>query len=185
MNIAMVTLFFPLAVTMCLRVLSKSLLNSGSLGVMTTSLGSLFQCLTNLRVKNLFLIPSLDLPWHNFMLFLGPYHWSPERRDECLPLLFPSWGSCRPPGGVPSVSSSLGWTNQGISAAPPTASSADPLPGLTTWCRKHKEDLVQQAQALHTRLCTLGLCFCSSVPQQPFPALQRNLISIGWSVLWL
>mgnify|MGYP001857388908 CR=1 FL=1 len=32
-------------------------------------LGNLFQCLTTLPVKNIFLIPNLTLPWHSFMLF--------------------------------------------------------------------------------------------------------------------
>lgn len=36
---------------------------------MITYLGSLFQCLTNLGVKNLILISSLNLPWDNFILF--------------------------------------------------------------------------------------------------------------------
>lgn len=53
--------------TICLRALFKCFLNSGRLSVMTTSLGSLFQSPANLWVKNLFLIPSLNLPWHSFM----------------------------------------------------------------------------------------------------------------------
>ena len=36
---------------------------------MTTSLGSLFQCMTTLSVKNLFLISSLNLPCHSLTPF--------------------------------------------------------------------------------------------------------------------
>ncbi|KAK4824615.1 LOW QUALITY PROTEIN: hypothetical protein QYF61_016921 [Mycteria americana] len=38
-------------------------------GDLTTSLGSLFQCLTTLSVKKLFLISNLSLPWHNLRTF--------------------------------------------------------------------------------------------------------------------
>ncbi|KAK4831181.1 LOW QUALITY PROTEIN: hypothetical protein QYF61_015913 [Mycteria americana] len=38
-------------------------------GDSTTSLGSLFQCLTTLSVKKFFLISSLNLPWHNLRPF--------------------------------------------------------------------------------------------------------------------
>lgn len=39
------------------------------LGVMSTSLGILFQCPTTLSVNNLFLIFNLNFPCHSFMLF--------------------------------------------------------------------------------------------------------------------
>ncbi|KAK4824091.1 hypothetical protein QYF61_010602 [Mycteria americana] len=38
-------------------------------GDSTTSLGSLFQCLTTLSVKKFFLISNLNLPWHNLRPF--------------------------------------------------------------------------------------------------------------------
>ncbi|KAK4810608.1 hypothetical protein QYF61_007345 [Mycteria americana] len=38
-------------------------------GDSTTSLGSLFQCLTTLSVKKFSLISNLNLPWHNLRLF--------------------------------------------------------------------------------------------------------------------
>ena len=41
---------------LCLTALSRCFLNSGKLGVVTVSLGRLFQCLTTLLVDNLFLI---------------------------------------------------------------------------------------------------------------------------------
>lgn len=50
--------------------------------------------------------------------FLGSCHWSQEWRDGYLPLLFPLWRCWRPQWGLPSVSSSPGWTNQVTSAIP-------------------------------------------------------------------
>ncbi|KAK4810503.1 hypothetical protein QYF61_004283 [Mycteria americana] len=47
-------------------------------GDSTTSLGSLFQCLTTLSVKKFFLISNLNLPWHNlrpFPLILSLVTW--------------------------------------------------------------------------------------------------------------
>jgi len=52
-----------------LRALSKYLLNTDGLGASTTSLESLFQCLTNLSVKKCFLMSSLNLLWHSFEPF--------------------------------------------------------------------------------------------------------------------
>ncbi|KAJ7414025.1 hypothetical protein WISP_86830 [Willisornis vidua] len=51
----------PKNYTMYLKALSKCL-NSDRFGAMTTSLGSQFQCLTILQVKNLFVKSSLNLP---------------------------------------------------------------------------------------------------------------------------
>lgn len=33
-------------------------------------------------------------PQHNLRWFSRSCQWSSQRRDQCLPLLFPSWGSC-------------------------------------------------------------------------------------------
>lgn len=54
---------------MFLRVLSKHFLNSTWLGAVTSSLGSLCQCPTILSLKNLFLIPNLNIPCCSFMPF--------------------------------------------------------------------------------------------------------------------
>ncbi|KAJ7408627.1 hypothetical protein WISP_120305 [Willisornis vidua] len=53
--------------TVYLGALLKCFWNSVRLGAVTICLGSLFQCPTTLKEKNVFLISSLDLPWHNFM----------------------------------------------------------------------------------------------------------------------
>lgn len=50
-----------------LSVLSECLLNADRHGASATSLGSLFQCLSNLTVKNFFLLSSLTIPWHSFV----------------------------------------------------------------------------------------------------------------------
>jgi len=62
---------------------SKWFLNTSRDGDSTTSLGSLFQCLTTLSVKKFFLISNLNLPWHS----LRPYvHVSYEERTvEFIP----------------------------------------------------------------------------------------------------
>ena len=44
---------------------STGFLNTSRDGNSTTSLSSLFQCLTTLSVKKFFLISNLNLPWHN------------------------------------------------------------------------------------------------------------------------
>jgi len=62
----------PKIQTIWLRAQSKHL-NSKRLGAMTTSLGSLFQCVTTLSVKNLFLMSSLNLPYCS----LTPFPWGP------------------------------------------------------------------------------------------------------------
>ena len=49
-------------------------------GDSTTSLGSLFQCLTNLLVKKFFLIPNVNLPWGN----LRPF---PLVLSSCFPVV--------------------------------------------------------------------------------------------------
>ena len=48
--------------------MSTCFLNTSRDGDSTTSLGSLFQCLTTLSVKKFFLIYSLNLPWRNLRL---------------------------------------------------------------------------------------------------------------------
>lgn len=68
---------------MLFRALSKCLLNTDRHGALVSLLGSQFQCLTTLKVKNFFLIPSLTL--HSATLF---YCWLPVRRDWYLPLHF-------------------------------------------------------------------------------------------------
>ena len=59
---------------MHLRALSKRFFHSGRLGAVTTSLGSLFQCVTTLSVNTD--IPSGLVAGH-------------QSRDQCLPLLSP------------------------------------------------------------------------------------------------
>jgi len=54
---------------MSLSTASKQFLNASRDGYSTTSLGSLFQCLTTLSVKKCFLISNLNLPWHNLRPF--------------------------------------------------------------------------------------------------------------------
>ena len=49
---------------------------------------------------------NLALPCHSSMLFPHIMSQSPERRNQCCPPL-PSWGSCGPQRGFPSVSSGL------------------------------------------------------------------------------
>ncbi|KAJ7417988.1 cAMP and cAMP-inhibited cGMP 3',5'-cyclic phosphodiesterase 10A [Willisornis vidua] len=57
----------PKSHIMCLRALSKCFLISERLGAVTTFLESLLQCPTTLWLKNLFLIPNLNLPQLSFM----------------------------------------------------------------------------------------------------------------------
>lgn len=67
---------------------TPSLLNAFRDGDTITSLGSLFQCLTILSMKNFFLISHLDLPWHNtrqYPLVLLLVTW--EKRSTCYNLL--------------------------------------------------------------------------------------------------
>ncbi|KAK4824318.1 LOW QUALITY PROTEIN: hypothetical protein QYF61_013593 [Mycteria americana] len=59
-------------------------------GDSTTSLGSLFQCLTTLSVKKFFLIPNLSLPWCNlrpFPLILSLVTWERDRPPPLYNLL--------------------------------------------------------------------------------------------------
>ena len=53
-------------------------------GLVTTALRSLFQCPNTLWGKNLFLIPSPNLPSHNFRPF-PQVLLSPQSRDQCCP----------------------------------------------------------------------------------------------------
>ena len=60
---------------MSLSTTSKQFLNTSRDGDSTTFLGSLFQCLTTLSVKQIFLIANLNFPWYNlrpFLLVLTP-----------------------------------------------------------------------------------------------------------------
>ena len=66
---------------MSLSTTSKQILNTSRDGDPTTSLGSPFQYLTTPSVKKCFLIPNLNLPWHNLRPF--PLVLSPVRRDQC------------------------------------------------------------------------------------------------------
>ena len=96
--------------TTWLRALSGCFLNSSELSAMPTALGSLFYWL-----KNLFLISSLDTdPCRSVGVTRD------QRPAPAHPL--PSWGSYRLWWGLFSVSFSLGWTNQGTSAASHTSS---------------------------------------------------------------
>ena len=54
---------------MALSTTSKWFLNTSRDGDSTTSLGSLFQCLTTFCVKKFFLISNLNLPWLNLRPF--------------------------------------------------------------------------------------------------------------------
>lgn len=90
--------------TMGLRELSKQFFNYFRLCVVMISLGILLQCPTILWVKNIFLIANQNLLWPNFMPFTQVL--PPQRRDQCLFLLFASLGSCRFWWGLSSVRSS-------------------------------------------------------------------------------
>jgi len=66
---------------------STGFLNTSRDGDSTTSLGSLFQCLTTLWTKILFLISSLNLPWHNlrpFPLVLSLVTWEKTQTPTSL-----------------------------------------------------------------------------------------------------
>ena len=67
---------------MSLSTTSKQFLNTSRDGDSTTSVWSLFQCLTTLFVKKCFLISNLNLSWHNLRPF--PLVLSPVRRDQPL-----------------------------------------------------------------------------------------------------
>ena len=57
---------------MSLSTTSKRFLNASKDGDSTTSLGSLFQCLTILSVKKFFLISNLNLPWCSLRMQILP-----------------------------------------------------------------------------------------------------------------
>ena len=96
---------------------------------MTTALASLFQCLTTLLVKTVFLMPNLNLFSQVSYCSLRFYCWTSGGGNQCCPTA-PLMRSCRPPWDLPSVSSSLGWAKQGTSAAPHMSSPLDPSPSL-------------------------------------------------------
>ena len=62
-------------------------------GDFTTSLGSLFQCLTTLSVEKFFLISNLNLPWHNLrplplvLLYLRALKWWFVTNCLCIDLV--------------------------------------------------------------------------------------------------
>ena len=77
---------------MSLSTTSKQFLNTSRDGDSTTSLRSLFQCLTTLSVKKFFLISNLNLPWCNlrpFPLILSPV--TSEKRPTPLYIPFRYW----------------------------------------------------------------------------------------------
>ena len=55
--------------TIWLRTSSRRSLSSDRLGVMATSLRTLFQWQTTISVKSLFLMSKLNFPWHSFIPF--------------------------------------------------------------------------------------------------------------------
>lgn len=72
-------------------------LNVSKDGTSTTSLGSMFQCLTTLNVKNFFLITNLNFPlsiWNHFPLFYGTVigsEFSLEWKIDHYSLVLPLW----------------------------------------------------------------------------------------------
>lgn len=83
---------------------AQMLLELCEAGAMTTSLRSpvLNHSLGEESFSNIQPKPPLTASGYCF----GSCCWLPERRNQCLPLLFPSQGSCRLWLGLPSVSSS-------------------------------------------------------------------------------
>lgn len=57
----------PKVKAVLLRALFECLLNSDRHEASTTSLGSLFQCLSNFTVKNFFPMSILTIPWHSYV----------------------------------------------------------------------------------------------------------------------
>ena len=111
---------------------STRFFNTSRDGDSTTSLGSLFQCLTTLSVKKFFWRSNLNLPWCNSTpcpLFLSPVTWkklhcsspvSHGRHHALLPFLVPrtwQWGVDK-------------WER----AKPPPASSPSPAGFLSGGC---------------------------------------------------
>lgn len=87
-----------------------------------------------LSVKNLFVYPAWTSPVTVLCHFLGFYHWSPEGRSA-LPLCTCLWRSHKPLWCLPPVSSSLGWTKQGISDTLQTSSPLDSSPSLINFLK--------------------------------------------------
>ena len=132
----------------------KYFLSSVRFGAVTTSLGSLFQCSTTLGEAFFFQYPAQTSPDPTSAHSLGFCHWSAQSRDQCLPLLSPSWGSCNSnevcPQSLPS------WTDQGTSD---TSHVASPISVVLLWtlsnslmsflhCGAHKWDS-RQGRAEH------------------------------------
>lgn len=90
---------------MLLKVLNKCTLNADRLGASTTSLRS-FQHLTNLVMKKLSLLSTLNLPCLSLVLFPHILSWVPWKEWPDLPLCFPSeeaHGSWRTKNGPSSL----------------------------------------------------------------------------------
>lgn len=66
----------------------QTLLELCKAGAATGSLGNMFECPVTLWVKNLSPTSNLNLPESVSHCSPGFYHWSPQIRDQCLPLSF-------------------------------------------------------------------------------------------------
>jgi len=130
-----------------LRPSSKHFLNSDRLDAMTTSLGSLFQWLTTLSVKNLFQMSNLIFPWCSFTPFSHVLLLVTRERISAPPSPLLSLRNCTLQWGYPSACSSLSWTNQVTSATPQKSCPQDLSPSwllssghtLTVWCLSSTE----------------------------------------------
>lgn len=80
---------------MLLKALYKCLLNSDGQGASKIFLGSLFQYLTSLRVKKIFLMSSPTLSWYAFDPFPHVLLLVSRNEPRHLPLCFLSSRSCR------------------------------------------------------------------------------------------
>jgi len=100
-----------------LRALFSLTLNVSRDGTSTTSLGNLYQCLTNVAVKNLFLISSISLP--SFHLKSFPLILSQQTLLKSLsPSYSPPLDTKRPLLALPGPFCSPGWTAPALSACP-------------------------------------------------------------------
>ena len=113
---------------MSLSTTSKRFLNTSRDGDSTTSLESLFQCLTTLSVKKFFLIFNLKLPWRN----LRPF-----------PLILSQWKETNPTLAV-STFQILEESNE-VSHQPPFLQTKQPQfllsKNLPQWISKHMQAL--------------------------------------------
>lgn len=95
---------------------SRCSLNSDWLETLTASLESLFQWPTTLSVKNIFLMSSLNFPWHGFIPFPHILLLLTRREISTFPVHCPPWRSCRLWWGYPSAFTFPGWRNKVTSA---------------------------------------------------------------------